>query len=51
MVGKEVRKVQKPIGTSVENMVRIPNEMGFVPGDVVIFEKIDEKTVKMIKIA
>jgi hypothetical protein len=50
MIEQEIRKVQKPRGTSKEGSVQLPIELGFEVGASVRFEKIDEKNIKIIKV-
>lgn len=48
---KPIRTVQAPSGTQKEQRIAIPKEMNVENQDVMLFERVDEKTVKMIKIA
>ncbi len=46
----EMRKIQKPTGTAKEPYMRIPLEIGFNPGDLVVVEKVDEETATIKRV-
>ncbi len=49
---KPVRTVSdRNTGKADDTRINIPPDMGLKKGDIILFEKVDDKTVKMTKLA